>query len=46
MGEEFSVDKGMAIGYVAHIIDLIMKGLGAFGVIPALHNEAGSSSRE
>jgi hypothetical protein len=44
--EEFSVDKGMSIDYVAHINDLIMKGLGAFGVIPALHEEMAPSARE
>ena len=44
--EEFSVDKVMANDYVAHINDLIMKGLGAFGIIPALHEETASSARE
>jgi len=44
--EEFSVDKVMAIDYVAHINDLIMKGLGAFGIIPALHQETAPSTRE
>jgi hypothetical protein len=44
-GEEFSVDKGVSIDYFAHINKPIMKGLGAFRIIPVLHEMTAPSAR-